>query len=81
VPIRGERWPLRLDFAEHVNAWGRSLTVDELVDHYGAERHPSGSLVDLIVPASRVDDVHLFLLGQERDGSLRFGLEPDADRS
>ena len=81
MPSRGERWLVRLDFAEHVNAWGRSLTVDELVDHYGAERRPSGSLVDVIVPASRVDDVRLFLLGQERDGTLRFGLEPDADRS
>jgi hypothetical protein len=27
-----------------------------------------------------VDDVRLFLVGQERDGTLRYGLEPDADR-
>ena len=80
MAIRGERWLVRLDFAEHVNEWGRSLTVDELVDHYGAERHPSGSRVDLIVPVSAVHDVRVFLVSQERDGTLRYRFEPDADR-
>ena len=73
-------WLVRLDFAEHVDESGRSLIVDELVDHYGAERRPNGSLIDLIVPASRVDDVRLFLLGQERDGILRYRVESGADR-
>jgi hypothetical protein len=81
VPIRGERWLVRLDFAEHVNAWGRSLTVDELIEHYRAERGPDDSTVELLVPATCVDDVRRFLTGQEREGLLRYVLEPDADHN
>jgi hypothetical protein len=64
-----------------VNEWGRSLIVDEVVDHYRADRHPSGSRFDLIVPASAVDHVRTFLVNQERDGTLRYRFEPVADRA